>query len=83
METSEDQTPLAITVTATGKENLALRTLLREAIPMLLRPQDYSWVQRCQLVQNAGLLLEGELDAADVFADEYEPGAWLEAESPW
>jgi hypothetical protein len=85
METDEDRAPLAITVTAAGKENLALRALLREAIPMLVRPEAYSRAQRCQLAQNARLLLEGALDATDVCgdSDDDEPGAWLEEDIPW
>jgi hypothetical protein len=85
METDTDLTPLAITVTAAGKENLTLRALLREAIPMLVRPEAYSRAQRVQLAQNAGLLLEGALDAVDVCgdSDDYEPGAWLEEDAPW
>jgi hypothetical protein len=83
MEIPEDPGLHAIVVTAAGKENLALRALLREAIPMLLHPEAYSRTQRGQLAQNARLLLEGELDASDVMDDGYEPGAWLEEEGPW
>jgi len=86
--TSEQERP--IIVTAAGKENLVLRCLVRQAIPMLASPEAYPAHERCQLAQTLTAALEidegGEKsfdpDDRDAPPEEgYEPGSRLE--DPW
>jgi hypothetical protein len=89
METTKEKAPLRVTITAIGQENLVLRALLRQAVPMLLRPEAFPLKQRCQLAQDVTLLLDGTLVRKDVPSDEeetetgYEPGCREEMEEPW
>jgi hypothetical protein len=89
METPEKQAPLRITITATGQENLILRALLRQAVPMLLKPEAFRPTQRCQLAQDVTLLLNGPLAQSSILpsedgtSTEYEPGCLTEMEDPW
>lgn len=87
------QQPLRITVTAAGRENLVLRALVRQAIPMLQRPEGYSRAERCQLAQTLSFAVgsngqggqeEYPPEPCDSDApperdlDAYEPGCQLE-----
>lgn len=89
MEISEKKAPLQVTITATGQENLILRALLRQAVPMLLKPEAFRPLQRCQLAQDVTLLLSGplakssNLSGEDGMSSEYEPGCLNEMEEPW
>ena len=49
---------LQIIVTSGAREQLALRTLVRQAIPMLRRPEDFPNKQRHQLAQAFEELLD-------------------------
>ena len=87
----EPDRPLSIVVTDAGSEVLKMRSLAREAIPMLLRPETHSLSQRSRIAEGFKQIIEGECvgseeesDFAD-FADEtaYEPGEcsdWHEKE---
>jgi hypothetical protein len=89
METTEERSPLRITITETGQENLVLRALLRQAVPMLLKPEAFPLKQRCQLAQDVTLILEGALTREDdPSAQEgtesgYAPGHSAETEEVW
>ena len=50
--------PLQIIVTGGAREQLALRTLARQALPMLRRPEDFPGRQRHQLAQAFAELLD-------------------------
>ena len=90
----EPDRPLSIVVTDAGSEILKMRSLAREAIPMLLRPETHSLTQRSRIAEGFKEILEGacgsgseeESDFAEL-ADEdetaYEPGEcseWPEKE---
>ncbi len=47
--TPPERRPVTITITAAGKENIVLRSLIRQAIPMILQPYRVSKAQREQL----------------------------------
>jgi hypothetical protein len=82
-----------ITVTDAGRENLVLRALVRQAIPILRAPEGASRAERLQLARTLACALRGDTgpagdlqppdptDADAPFFDgdgpEYEPGAWL------
>lgn len=89
METTDKGSPLRITITATGQENLVLRALLRQSVPMLLKPDAFLVKQRGQLAQDITLLLDGTLVPEDILPDPvgtenaYEPGSREEMEDPW
>ena len=73
----ETDTPLSITVTSEAVEVLTWRTLARQTVPMLQRPEQFHVSQRTRLAQTICLLLDGELELEDVFGDTedaYEPG---------
>ena len=92
----EPDRPLSIVVTDAGSEILKMRSLAREAIPMLLRPETHSLSQRSRIAEGFKEILEGECSGSDEgdnesefaeFLDEdngdYEPGEvldWLEKE---
>jgi len=61
-EADEDAWPLetCIIVTAAGRENLALRQLVRQAIPMVERPEDYPLLVRKRLVRSLKTAVETE-----------------------
>ena len=61
--------PLNITVTSEATETMAWRTLARQAVPMLERPEQFHIAQRKQLAQTICLLLTGDLELEDVFGD--------------
>lgn len=88
MEATEERSPLRITITATGQENLVLRTLLPQAVPILLRPEAFPGKLRCQLAQDVTLILDGALTRKDDPSDEegaetgYESGRSAETEEP-
>ena len=50
--------PLQIIVTGGAQEQMVLRTLAREAIPMLRRPEEFPGKQRHQLAQAFAELLD-------------------------
>ena len=58
----EDAWPLetCIIVTAAGRENLALRQLVRQAIPIVERPEDYPLLLRKRLVRSLKTAVETE-----------------------
>lgn len=55
-------TPLAIMITAAGRENLALRLLARQAVPVLRRPEDTSETDRLRLAQAIEDALDRDYD---------------------
>jgi hypothetical protein len=72
----EATAPLPIKVTADASETLTWRTLARQAVPMLERPEQFHIAQRKQLAQTLSLLLNGDLELEHVCGDardEYEP----------
>ena len=91
----EPDGPLSIVVTDAGSEILRLRSLAKEAIPMLLRPETHSLSQRLRIAEGFKEILEGDGSGDDrgiEFAEGedknedgigYEPGEvldWLEKE---
>ena len=74
--------PLHIIVTGGAKEQLALRTLARQAVSMLRRPDEFPGKQRHQLAQAFEELLEApcEEDAYGIEAygagEDGEGGEW-------
>lgn len=68
--------PLSIIVTGGAKEQMALRTLAREAVPMLRRPEGYTGKQRHRLAQAFAELLDVPYgnDAEERGAGEDEEG---------
>ena len=68
-EDAEGATPLTITVTSEAIEVLTWRTLARQTVPMLQRPEQFHVSQRTRLAQTICLLLDGELELEDVFGD--------------
>ena len=52
--------PLSIVVTDAGSEILRLRSLAKEAIPMLLRPETHSLSQRFRIAEGFKEVLEGD-----------------------
>lgn len=73
----EANVPLNITITAEATETLAWRSLARQAVPMLTRPEQFHISQRQQLAQNICLLLTGDLEMEDVLGnseEEHETG---------
>ena len=46
IKTQPERRPVTITITAAGKENIVLRSLIRQAIPMLHEPYRVSKAQR-------------------------------------
>ena len=79
----EPDRPLSIVVTDAGSEILRLRSLAKEAIPMLLRPETHSLSQRSRIAEGFKDVLEGECSGSEEegdFADftdkdgtDYEP----------
>ena len=74
------QPPLRLVVTSGAKEQIALRTLARKALPMLRNPDAFTGKQRHQLAQAFAELLDEEGDEAeaeeeDAFAS-VEGGEW-------
>ena len=57
--------PLHILVTGGAQEQMALRTLAGQAIPMLRRPQDFTGKQRHQLAQAFAELLDAPCGSED------------------
>ena len=77
----ETDTPLSITVTSEAIEVLTWRTLARQTVPMLQRPEQYHVSQRTRLAQTICLLLDGELELEDVFSGtdyDYETDCCIE-----
>ena len=72
LEGEAAQQPLRIVVTNGAKEQLALRTLARKALPMLRSPDAFSGKQRHQLAQAFAELLEEENDEETEAQDEEE-----------
>jgi len=80
-EDAEATTPLSITVTSEAIEVLTWRTLARQTVPMLQRPEQFHVSQRTRLAQTICLLLDGELELEDVFSsteDAYETDCCIE-----
>ena len=67
--------PLPLIILVKGSDTERLRTLARQAIPMLLRPESFSLPERSQAADNLRLALEGECEGNEV---DYEPGECLE-----
>lgn len=77
----ETDTPLSITVTSEAIEVLTWRTLARQTVPMLQRPEQFHISQRTRLAQTICLLLDGELELEDIVSDTedaYEPDCCIE-----
>lgn len=84
--------PLAITIPEPTFENVALRALIRQAIPMLRTPEAHSPAVRRQLAETLSRALRPDLPPASARTDgappptdadappDYEPGCDL---SPW
>ena len=66
--------PLQIIVTGGAQEQLALRTLARQAIPMLRRPANFPGKQRHQLAQAFAELLDEPYDNEDDDPEGYSAG---------
>ena len=66
--------PLHILVTGGAREQMALRTLARQAIPMLRRPEEFPGKQRHQLAQAFEELLDAPYDSEDDDAEGYGAG---------
>jgi hypothetical protein len=81
MGTTQAPEPVRITVSAAADENLLLRALLRQAVPMLLHPEAFRQPERCGLVRDIAMLL----DDAGLLETEAgsEPGSLSEREDPW
>jgi len=80
-EDAEGVTPLTITVTSEAIEVLTWRTLARQTVPMLQRPEQFHVSQRTRLAQTICLLLDGELELEDVFSGtdyDYETDCCIE-----
>ena len=75
----DEPLPLIILVKGGSTENW--EALAQAAIPMLLRPENFSPEQRSQVAKNFRLALQGEFEGDE---PEYEPGEYLEwgEESP-
>ena len=58
--TDENEENICVIVTAAGRENLALRQLVRQAIPMVERPEDYPLLLRERLVRSLKTAVETE-----------------------
>ncbi len=71
-------------VTDAGRDSLALRALVRRAIPMLDRPEQYAAHERRQLAQTLTAALEvgASPDDGDTLPQEYEPGCLSETPLP-
>ena len=82
LEGEAAQQPLRIVVTSGAKEQMALRTLARKALPMLRTPNAFTSKQRHQLAQAFAELLEEndeETEAQDEEEDAFarvEGGEW-------
>ena len=72
--------PLPLLILVKGRDTERLQTLAQQAIPMLLRPENFSLQERSHLANNFRLALEGEW-ASD--KQDYEPGECVDwEESP-
>ena len=60
LDADENEENICIIVTAAGRENLALRQLVRQAIPMVERPEDYPLLVRKRLVRSLKTAVETE-----------------------
>lgn len=83
-EEGDASAPLNIMVTSDASETLVWRTLARQAVPMLERPEQFHIAQRRQLAQTIGLLLNGDLELEHVCGnapDEYESGCDAQCET--
>ena len=60
VDTDENEENICVIVTAAGRENLALRQLVRQAIPMVERPEDYPLLLRERLVRALRTAVETE-----------------------
>lgn len=58
--TDENEENICVIVTAAGRENLALRQLVRQAIPIVERPEDYPLLLRERLVRSLKTAVETE-----------------------
>lgn len=58
MGTDENEEDVCVIVTAAGRENLVLRQLVRQAIPIVERPEDYPLLLRERLVRSLKTALE-------------------------
>ena len=52
--------PLPLIILVKGSDITRVEKLVKDAIPMLLRPEDFSLQQRSQLAENFRLALGGE-----------------------
>lgn len=90
--TLEPNKPLTIVVTSQGSEFVKLRVLALQAVPMLMRPEQYPEAKREQIASGFRQVLQGncfdsedDSDTSEVetetFTDEnegYEPGECLD-----
>lgn len=60
VDTDDNEEDVCVIVTAAGRENLALRQLVRQAIPMVERPEDYPLLLRERLVRSLRTAVETE-----------------------
>jgi hypothetical protein len=74
MTTESEEAEERVTITEAGKENLLLRALLRQILPLLRNPDSPSETERAALVQAIRSALE------EASEGDYEPGC---LEDPW
>jgi len=60
VDTDDNEENVCIIVTAAGRENLVLRQLVRQAIPIVERPEDYPLLLRERLVRSLKTAVEPE-----------------------
>jgi len=56
----DNEEEVCVIVTAAGRENLTLRQLVRQAIPIVERPEDYPLLLRERLVRSLKTAVETE-----------------------
>ena len=80
--TSLPNEPLAIQVTVPARENVALRALVRQTIPILRNPEAYAKDTRLQLAQTLTLALGDDPGDAGEEEAEWNCPPFTDAEAP-
>jgi len=74
--------PLAIRVTVPARENVALRAMIRKAIPMLRNPEAHGKAERLQLAQTLTQALGSEPDDTGEDEPDWDGPIFTDAEAP-
>jgi len=74
--------PLAIRVTVPTQENVALRALIRSAIPILKNPEAYGKDARLQLARTLTQALRGEPHNAEDDEPDWDGPIFTDVEAP-